>query len=54
MTASSDGTTSTPNAWDSPRFARLTEVRGIGPWTVHMLNAVNRKKKYESKGGFVD
>ncbi len=39
------------NLTDDELVARLTEVRGIAPWTVHMLNAVTERRSMKAKVG---
>ena len=41
----------TLNLTDDELVARLTEVRGIAPWTVHMLNAVTERRSMKAKVG---
>ena len=41
----------THNLTDDELVARLTEVRGIAPWTLHMLNAVTERRSMKAKVG---
>jgi hypothetical protein len=41
----------THNLTDDELVARLTEVRGIAPWTVHMPNAVTERRSMKAKVG---
>ena len=41
----------THNLTDDELVARLTEVRGIAPWTVHILNAVTERRRMKAKVG---
>jgi len=41
----------THNLTDDELVARLTEVRGIAPWTVHMLKAVTERRSMKAKVG---
>ena len=36
---------------DDELVARLTQVRGIGPWTVHILNGVTERRSIKGKVG---